>query len=391
MLFAIQLLKAQTQHAILPSITDANTVSPNYSHFVYIDGTVTQKNKLFLFFPGTGGAPFLYREILKEAARLGYHAIGLSYTTAESINEDICGGTTDTTCHSRARYEIFDGTDRHDSLSVDTNNCIQHRTIKLLQYLQGQYPSENWAQYFTGDSITWSKIIVSGHSQGGGHAGFISKIREVDRVVMFAATDRIPLLQRDADWISWNGTTPSNRYYGFTHQHDQSVPFLSLQDTWTNYGLFNYGSLVLTDTATYPFGNSHTLYTLLTPVNDSTQFHNCIVVDQNTPFDTNGIAVLKPVWDYLIDSPIALAINKPKVNLDLFHIYPNPAQNIIIIDSQLQIFSFAIFDIAGRIIYSKKNSRDKTQIDCSNFSNGIYFIQLTNGNKFFNQKIIVTK
>ena len=121
MFLTIQLLNAQTLHTVTPSVTDPNITTPNANHYVYINTAVTQKNKLFLFFPGTGGIPSYYKEITKEAANLGYYSIGLSYPNAQAINT-ICAGTTDTTCHRRARYETFDGIDRHDSLNVDTNN-----------------------------------------------------------------------------------------------------------------------------------------------------------------------------------------------------------------------------------------------------------------------------
>ena len=109
---------------------------------------------------------------------------------------------------------------------MDTNNCIERRTLKLLQYLHNNYPSENWEHYFSGNQINWNKIIVTGHSQGGGHPGIISKIKQVDRVAMFAAMDWITLLNRNADWITWNGPTPTDRYYGFIHQDDELLTLI---------------------------------------------------------------------------------------------------------------------------------------------------------------------
>ena len=226
---------SQTEHIILPSTTDPACSTPNNNHFVYINQTLTAKNKLFLFFPGTGGVPFNQRLLLKHAANLGYHSIGLTYPNTQSINE-LCINVSDTTCHSRARLEVFDGADRHDSINVDVSNSIKNRTLKLLQYLATTYPSENWSQYYTGTTINWNKIIVSGHSQGGGHAGIISKLNTVDRVVMFAATDWINSLNRYADWITWNSVTTSDKYYGFIHQQDEAINLNLQKDTWIQYG-----------------------------------------------------------------------------------------------------------------------------------------------------------
>ena len=112
LLFLPTLLFGQTEHMVQPNTADPLSGAPNNNHFIYTNPSVTQKNKLFLFFPGTGAAPFNYREILKHAANLGYHAIGLTYPNSDAINQ-ICLTTTDTTCHSRARLEVFDGIDRH--------------------------------------------------------------------------------------------------------------------------------------------------------------------------------------------------------------------------------------------------------------------------------------
>jgi Secretion system C-terminal sorting domain len=372
---------AQTQHIVLPSATSAAITSPDNNHFVYYNIGVTQKNKLFLFFPGTGAVPFNYREVLKEAANLGYHAVGLNYPNAEAINT-LCQPSVDITCHSRARYEVFDGLDRTTDVAVDPNNCIQNRVIKLLQYLQTTYPTENWSQYYSGNNILWDKIIVSGHSQGGGHAGFISKIKQVDRVVMFAAMDWIPLLNRNADWITWAGPTTSNRYYGFVHENDELVNFSLIQSTWINYGMNNYGTL--TNTLTPPYGNSHTLYTTITPDNDPTKFHGCIVADAYTPI-VAGVPTFKPVWDYMIDSVLPVLGIENYDYRGKLTVSPNPFSNKMVIKNALGNEIFILTNVKGQLIYSGKNIQDK---DFSSLQSGLYFLKINNQGNFSTQKII---
>jgi hypothetical protein len=329
-------LHAQTEHMVKPGVADPLSGAPTNNHFAYTNSSVPQKSKLFLFFPGTGAVPFLYREVLKHAANLGYHAIGLCYPNSEAINS-LCLTSTDTTCHSRARLEVIDGIDRHSGVNVDANNCIQRRTLKLLHYLHAAFPSEGWSTYFTGDSIQWKKIIVSGHSQGGGHAGLIGKTKTVDRVVMFAAMDWMFPLDRTAGWISWKGATSPERFYGFSHEKDESVDWEKLTITWKDYGITALGPLVLTDTDTSPYGNSHTLYTRVTPANDTTKYHGCIIADAVTPM-SGGAPVLAPVWTYLIDGVGAstdLGEHGDEPNdsdpssagrhLDELHVYPQPA------------------------------------------------------------------
>ena len=374
-----QLLMAQTLHTVLPSTTDPNITDPDVNHYAYINTDITPKNKLFLFLPGTGASPVHYTFILAGAANLGYHSIGLTYPNAVAINSDsVCGTSTDTTCHSRARHEVFDGIDRISSLNIDTNNCIQNRVLKLLQYLFLHFPSEHWGQYILGDSINWNKIIVSGHSQGGGHAGFISKIKEVDRVVMFCAMDWIILLNRNADWITWPGQTSQNRYFGLAHQRDELLPFAEVQTTWKNFGMFNYGSLVFVDTAITPFANSHTLYTNITPRNDTTQYHGSPVVNYYTPLDAYNVPVLKPVWDYLIDHPINSGVNEPATGSDLFYIFQEPQNERLTIkltNNQCINDQLQIYNLVGERM-KEIEIIQMTQVNISDFSTGLYFIRL---------------
>jgi hypothetical protein len=48
-----------------------------------------------------------------------------------------------------------------------------------------------------------------------------------------------------------------------------------------------------------------------------------------------------------------------------------------------------ISDVMGRKIYFQKIISSKTQIDCSGFSNGIYFVRATDRENVYTQKIII--
>src|SRR5207245_975490 len=84
-----------------------------------------------------------------------------------------------------------------------------NRLTKLLQYLALQYPDEGWDRFLLRDKPKWSQIAVSGHSQGGGNAAMIAKIRLVARVVLFSSvTDSI---QTEApSWVATH-VTPVGR------------------------------------------------------------------------------------------------------------------------------------------------------------------------------------
>lgn len=370
---------------VRPNTADPLSGDPNNYHFIYINHTVAQKNKLFLFFPGTGAVPFFYREILKHAANLGYHSIGLTYPNSVAINQ-ICLTTTDPTCHSRARLEVFDGIDRHSEINVDVNNSIERRTLKLLQYLDNTNPTENWGQYYSGDQIQWNKIIVSGHSQGGGHAGIISKINQVKRVAMFAAMDWIPILDRNADWITWAGPTPDDRYFGFTHQNDESVGFENIQTTWNNYGMSSFGGLVLVDTSDIPYNNSHKLYTLETPANDTTKFHGSVVVDAYTP-KISGVPVFAPVWTYMIEGNSTSTEIENQSGKEYFSVFPNPVSSTLhLACPDCLFFNYEIYNIKGQVV--KKGLSDKGRVDVSFLKSGVYVLKIYSDGLFKTMKII---
>jgi len=377
LLFLPAFLFAQTEHTVQPNTADPLSGAPNNFHFVYTNQTLVQKNKLFLFFPGTGAVPFNYKLILKHAANLGYHAIGLTYPNADAINL-ICQPSSDTACHSKARLEVFDGTDRHSSINVDVNNCIERRTLKLLQHLHASYPAENWSQYYSGNQIQWHKIIVSGHSQGGGHAGIISKIKQVDRVAMFAATDWIPLLNRNADWITWNGPTSANRYFGFTHQNDEFVNFSLIQATWDKFGMNAFGNMVLVDTSSIPFGNAHKLYTVRTPAGDTTQYHGSVVADAYTPGNP-GSPAFAPVWTYMIEGNGNAASVPEQEPFERLQVYPNPVASVLIVNCpDCTGMNYTLYNVQGQVV--KCGSAVNGLIDISELDPGLYMLSLTSAN-----------
>ncbi|MDG2343180.1 MAG: T9SS type A sorting domain-containing protein [Flavobacteriales bacterium] len=378
-------MRSQTEYMLEPNTVDTLSGSPNNNHFIYINQTISAKNKLFLFLPGTFAVPFNYRKILKHAANLGYHSIGLTYPNNQAINS-ICATSVDTTCHSRARFEIFDGIDRHIDVNVDTNNSIERRTLKLLQYLHINYPSENWEQYFSGNQVNWNKIILSGHSQGGGHAGIISKIKQVDRVAMFAAMDWITLLNRNADWITWNGLTPADRYYGFAHQNDEFLDFNNIQITWNNFGMNNFGGMVLVDTSSSPYNYSRMLYTLELPDNDSTKFHSCVVADAYTPIDT-GIPVFSTIWTYMIEGN-SNTFSLPNISTFVnTKAYPNPVNSILnITGSSCNNYEYSIYNLQGQKVAF--GYLENTSVNVSNLIDGLYFVNIQNENSSKTYKII---
>lgn len=310
-IFATAAIGQRTSVLVQPANTDPNITTNLTSHYVSINRTVTPRGRLFVMLPGTDGLGIHYLEINQTAADLGFHAVSLTYPNNDAINT-LCGApNTDLDCYSRARLETIDGTDRTPILNVNRPNSIENRIIKLLIYLRDRSPADNWGQFLINDStLDWSKIVIAGHSQGGGHAGIIGRYKPVARVIMFAAMDFNALTNSPANWIAVPASTPNastpDKFYGFCHLRDDAVNFTLLSTRiWPLYGLPQFGAIVNVDTTATPYGNSHQL---TTDINCDTT-HGCTVVDARLVRDTNGVPVFKPVWEYLLTAAAPTSVS----------------------------------------------------------------------------------
>ena len=102
--------------------------------------------------------------------------------------------------------------------AVTRANGIVNRVNKLLARLHSTYPTEGWGQYLLADNtVDWSKVILAGHSQGGGHVGVLAKSVALARAVYFSSPeDWNDLLDRPATWLALRpNVTPASAQDGF--------------------------------------------------------------------------------------------------------------------------------------------------------------------------------
>lgn len=296
---------------IAPQATDAAidwvpATNPQFNHhFVWLDPARESNGKLLVFLPGTGGRPRGYQRLEQEAARLGYHVIGLMYQNSFQNNLGVieaCRSTPDPDCTGNTRLEVIDGVDHSSVVDVNQANSIDNRLTKLLLYLDAQYPDEGWSRFLDDGEPRWSQIAVAGHSQGAGHAALIGKIRHVYRVIMFGgpADDRVSG-QSDA-WISI-GKTPAAKYFELFHLRDHFGPGIRL--ALTAFGLQRFGDPVTVETSEPPYGGTHVLVTDLEPQGGYVvpNPHLSEAVDAQTPLDPDGTPALRDAWRYLLGAP----------------------------------------------------------------------------------------
>ncbi len=282
---------ALVHYTVRPSATDPAIGSPDDDHHVYLAADGPHNGELLVFLPGTHGRPANVSLFLEEAARAGYHTIGLDYPSEDSANQ-VCGD--DLGCYERMRRECFDGADVSNVVDVSPANSIKNRLVALLSWLARRHPDEGWGAFLAGRDLQYGALALAGLSQGGGHAAYIAKIHRVARVLLFSSVCDAGSGARPtaATWVSGPHATPIDRYYGFDHTGN---PFAAkIEATWSALGMNRLGPRTPVDGAAAPYGGSHQLVTSM-PEPSRKKAHTCVVADASTPM-SQGVPVFRDVW-----------------------------------------------------------------------------------------------
>lgn len=298
-------LTPPTLNAFAANVNDAGIDTAFGQHLASVPNSLlSARGRLFVFLPASLSVPSRTQLILQAAANNGFHAIGLAYPN-DVVIDDACSGSSDAACWRNAREEIRSGSNASSSVAVNAANSIEHRLQRALQYLAQTQADAGWSQYLdSSGAIRWDRVRLSGHSQGGGHAAYISTQRSVDRACLFSSpADYDTLRQQPAAWLSAASATPASRVYGFTHDRDTVVGFARIQSTWAALGLAAFGAVAQVDVALPQPGyqGRHMLASDLPAVGGlpGTPYHGMPVVDLLTPNDSgNGLPVYWPVWQY---------------------------------------------------------------------------------------------
>ena len=281
---------------VSPSAVNARAVRWLDDHIIWLQPQVPG-NRIMLLLPGTNRRPEFARSIGRMAAEQGYRVIGLKYADNIAV-VDACVSDPSPLCMEQVRAEIIQGSDQSSHVSVDRDHSIDGRLADLLRYLDQRFPGEDWDEFLgSAGEPRWDRIAVGGLSQGGGHAAFIGKLRQVPRVVMFGA----PADGYNGQVAPWMqiGATPANRYFGFRHARD---PFTSIEPNWIALGLQSLGSVMSVDERSdSTFGGSHMLLTDALPATGTYQHaHPSVFEDGTTPRRSDGSPQFATAWRYLL-------------------------------------------------------------------------------------------
>ncbi len=292
-------LSGVTLTEVSPSATSADIGTPDSPNIAAVDPSVPSNGELLVFLPGTGGAPTCCRLLLKVAATQGFLGIGLTYPNTPSVASR-CGNNLP--CFGWVRQNEFDGAAPGPASSVAQDNAIDFRLRSMLSYLAHSQPNGPWARFLSGTAVDWGRVVVAGHSQGGGEAAYIGKVERAEGVIMLSSdvdsSNTSP--PEPAPYLTSGHLTPLSRYIGFDHTGD---PFYKKITTdWAALGLGQFGAISSVDNQPAPYKYSHQLTTsvgvphvVVLPEHDST------AVDIETPTCAEGTPRFTPVWRYMME------------------------------------------------------------------------------------------
>ncbi|GAA4179388.1 BPSS1187 family protein [Gryllotalpicola koreensis] len=241
---------------------------------------------LLVFLPATRAVPQDYTRFLDTAHSAGFSVLGLSYPNLGRSLAKSCGP--DMACYGDMLANRFDGTRPTRFSEVAAGDGILARLRDALSYLTTHEPAGDWQRYRDGNGVRWKRVVLAGHSQGGGEAAYIAHLHAVRGVLMFSAPAE-GLDGRIADWLSMSSATPASRFWGLDDRQDMYAARIAA--TWHALGIGTGAPAPL------PTG-AHGLITTL-PLGDGGQSHSRIVSDR-TPLDTHGRPMLEPVWRWML-------------------------------------------------------------------------------------------
>ena len=161
---------------------EARLVARNAESILLEPAPSSSTRALVVFLPGTGATPAKYSRLLRAAQTAGNYVIGLTYLSqpvAVSAFNTWCGSDieprSEAACNARSHASMVFGTGDGPAGLWDVP-----ASSSVTKFLKMKLESVDWGHHFLdrGD-LKWERIVVSGHSQGAGHAAYLSSTRPV--------------------------------------------------------------------------------------------------------------------------------------------------------------------------------------------------------------------
>lgn len=86
---------------------------------------------------------------------------------------------------------------------------------------------------------------------------------------------------------------------------------------------------------------------------------------------------------------ISIATGLSNASADQYKIYPNPANHVVTIEYPQHRFDVKLFNHLGQLLLEKKDVNGQCELPVSEFSKGIYYVQVVSGTEVFNHKQVL--
>lgn len=258
------------------------TVVPNKRNYA---ARSDASGPLLLFLPATGQQPDDYTRFLQLAADDGYHVLGLDYYNLGHSVASTCAKVA--SCYGAVQQNRFDGSHPFVKSNVGAANSVLGRLKPALAYLRTQDPRGGWSRYLAGDRVRWDRVVLAGHSQGGGESAYIAHTHRVQGALLFGS----PIItdgSTAATWLSTPSSTAASRIYAFDNTNDHFWP--RIEPSWQRLGL---GTPQVVGTG------SLTAHALISDINMPSA--HIRLLRNDTPLDASGVPVYEPVWSWMLD------------------------------------------------------------------------------------------
>ena len=273
------------KYHITPESTDSAIHRFNNPHYIVFERSTTSAAPLLVFMPGTGGMPERTSYFADLAAHQGYRVIGLEYTDEPAVAQ-ICPRDRDPACSEKFRQKRIFGDDATSVIDDQPAESVVNRLVKLLLLLQRDHPAELWSSYLKDGQPDWSRIAVSGLSQGAGMAAYIAQKTLVARAILFSSPwDNYGPRKTLAPWLlAGHGATPSSRWFAAYHEREPTA------------------ALIVRAYSALEIPSSHIRVFSLdpAPAAPATAYHPSVVSNHATPIASDGQPAYLEDWRFML-------------------------------------------------------------------------------------------